>query len=138
MSEPLVSIIIRSCNEGWALRDTLAALHAQSYRPWELIVIDSGSTDGSVDLIRQAHPRHFIQIRQAEYNPSRVMNQGMQLAQAEFGIVQFAPAHGAEAMQDLLFLLRQMPVDMLRGGGRAVMPDHATEPFEATLADSIV
>ena len=86
MSDPFVSIIVRSFNEGWALRETLPAIHQQSYRSWELIVFDSGSTDGSVDLIRQAKPRHFIQLRPEEYNPSRVMNQGMQLAQSEFGI----------------------------------------------------
>lgn len=84
--EPLVSIIMRSCNEGWALRDTLAALPAQDYKNWELIVIDSGSTDNSVDLIRRANPAHFVQIRREDYNPSRVMNHGMELAQSDFGI----------------------------------------------------
>src|SRR5437868_14298432 len=86
MSDPLVSIIMRSFNEAWALRETLAALRAQDYTNWELIVIDSGSTDGSVELIRQAYPSHFIQIKPEEYNPSRVMNHGLQLARAEFGI----------------------------------------------------
>ena len=86
MSDPFVSIIIRSFNEAWALRETLPALEAQDYHNWELIVIDSGSTDGSVDLIRHARPRHLIQIRPSEYNPSRVMNHGMKLAAAEFGI----------------------------------------------------
>jgi len=56
---PLVSIIVRSFNEGWALRDTLSALKNQRFTNWELIVIDSGSTDGSVDLIRAAEPAHF-------------------------------------------------------------------------------
>jgi rhamnosyltransferase len=77
---------MRSFNEGWALRETLPALKAQDYGNWELIVIDSGSTDGSVDLIRQANPRHFVQIRPEEYNPSRVMNHAMRLARSEFGI----------------------------------------------------
>ena len=84
--QPLASIIVRSFNERWALRDTLPALQAQAFGPWELIVIDSGSTDGSVDLIRQAHPHHFIQIRPEEYNPSRVMNRGMELARSDYGI----------------------------------------------------
>ena len=84
--EPAVSVIMRSYNEGWALRETLPALQAQDYKNWELIVIDSGSTDGSVDLIRAAKPAHFIQIRHEDYNPSRVMNHGMQLARAEFAI----------------------------------------------------
>jgi rhamnosyltransferase len=77
---------MRSYNEGWALKETLRLLKEQSYRNWELIVIDSGSTDGSVELIRAAKPAHFVQIRSQDYNPSRVMNQGMRLAQSEICI----------------------------------------------------
>jgi len=86
MSDPLVSIIMRSFNEAWALKGTLPALAAQEFKNWELIVIDSGSTDGSQDLIHAAQPAHFVQITPQEYNPSRVMNQGMRLAKSEFGI----------------------------------------------------
>ena len=86
MKPPLVSIIMRSFNEGWALRDTLPALKAQNYAHWELIAFDSGSTDGSVDLLRRAKPRHFIQIEPHEYNPSRVMNRAMQLAKSKYAI----------------------------------------------------
>lgn len=84
--EPRASIIIRSFNEGWALRETLPALEAQDFTKWELIVIDSGSTDGSVELIRKAGPKHLVQIRAEEYNPSRVLNLGMQLSESSFGI----------------------------------------------------
>ena len=86
MSDPLASIIMRSYNEGWALKGTLAALQAQTYHDRELIVIDSGSTDGSQDLLRAAQPAHFVQITPREYNPSRVMNHGMRLARADFCI----------------------------------------------------
>jgi rhamnosyltransferase len=86
MSDPMASIILRSYNEGWALRETLPALCAQEFRKWELIVIDSGSTDGSIEMIRQMNPARFIQIAPREYNPSRVMNLGMRLARAPFGI----------------------------------------------------
>jgi rhamnosyltransferase len=82
MKDPLVSIIMRSYNEAWALRGTLAALAAQEYQNWELIVIDSGSTDGSQALIRAAQPAHFVQITPQEYNPSKVMNHGMKLARS--------------------------------------------------------
>ena len=86
MSDPLVSIIMRSFNEAWALKDTLPALRAQEYKSWELIVIDSGSCDGSQELIRAANPAHFIEITPQEYNPSRVMNHGMRLARADICI----------------------------------------------------
>ncbi len=86
MSTPFVSIIMRSYNEAWALKETLPALRTQDFTNWELIVIDSGSTDGSQELIRAAHPAHFVQITPQEYNPSRVMNQGMRLAKSAFCI----------------------------------------------------
>src|SRR5882757_7179446 len=80
MEEPPVSIVLRSFNEAWALRDTLPALAAQNHRNWELIVFDSGSSDGSVELLRRARPRHLIQLLPHEYRPGRVLNQGMMLA----------------------------------------------------------
>ena len=86
MIEPLASIILRSFNEAWALRDTLSALKGQDYPNWELIVIDSGSTDGSQELIRSAQTAHFIQIQPHEYNPSKVMNLGMRLSRSNTGI----------------------------------------------------
>jgi rhamnosyltransferase len=86
MNPLLTSIVMRSFNEGWALRETLPALRAQTHQNRELIVIDSGSTDGSCELIRQAKPAHFIQIRPEDYNPSRVINHGMKLARADFVI----------------------------------------------------
>ena len=54
MKATLVSLIMRSYNEAWALKETLPALAAQDFKNWELIVIDSGSTDGSQELIRTA------------------------------------------------------------------------------------
>jgi rhamnosyltransferase len=80
MEEAPASIVLRSFNEAWALRSTLAALKTQSHRNWELIVFDSGSTDGSVDLIRHSGPAHFVQILPHEYRPGRVLNRGMELA----------------------------------------------------------
>ena len=79
---PEVSIVMRSFNEAWALRDTLAMLRRQVGPSWELIVIDSGSTDGSVEIIREFGPAHFIQIESRDYVPGRVMNHGMRLARA--------------------------------------------------------
>ena len=86
MPDPRVTIIMRSYNEGWALRETLPALRAQNYDQWDLIVFDSGSNDGSVDLLRAMQPRHLVQLLPQDYNPSRVMNQGMALAATDAAI----------------------------------------------------
>jgi rhamnosyltransferase len=109
MNDPLVSIVVRSFNEGWALRQTLPALQAQSYRDWELIVIDSGSTDDSCDLIRAARPAHFEQIQPQEYNPSRVLNRGMKLARGDSVIFLNADAtpQGTDWLRPLVKGLRE-------------------------------
>jgi rhamnosyltransferase len=83
MNQPRISIVLRSFNEGWALRGTLEALRTQNYANWELIAFDSGSTDGSVEMIQNAKPAHFVQMLPHEYKPGRVMNQGMALAQGD-------------------------------------------------------
>jgi rhamnosyltransferase len=84
MSDTLVSIIVRSFNEGWALDDTLAAIQAQEYRPWELLVFDSGSSDGSLEIARRAQPRALRQLQPEEYVPGRVLNQAMRLARSPY------------------------------------------------------
>ncbi|PTX90843.1 glycosyltransferase [Opitutus sp. ER46] len=83
MSDPHVTIVLRSYNEGWALAETLAALRAQTYRRWSLLAFDSGSTDDSVELLRAARPARLIQLLPHDYQPGRVLNQGMALAATE-------------------------------------------------------
>ncbi len=85
-TEPLISIILRSFNEAWALKHTLPAIRAQDYKNWELIVIDSGSTDGSIDMIKAFQPKAFKVIKPQDYVPPRVMNWGMQTAQSDYCI----------------------------------------------------
>jgi len=124
MSDPFASLILRSFNEAWALKGTLPALAAQDFKNWELIVIDSGSTDGSQELIRAAQPAHFVQITPQEYNPSRVMNQGLRLAKSEFGIFINADAtpQGANWLRPLVNAL-QAPKTAASFGRQIPRPD---------------
>lgn len=48
-----ISLVIPICNEAATLPQLLAAIAAQTLAPRELIVVDSGSTDGSVALVEQ-------------------------------------------------------------------------------------
>ena len=129
MCEPLVSIILRSFNEGWALRETLPALHAQDYPQWELIVIDSGSTDGSVDMIEQMSPRHFVRLAPHEYNPGRVLNHGMALSRSPIGI--FLNADAAPQGRNWLRPLVAALADPLVGAvfGRQIPRPHCHAAF---------
>ena len=48
-----LSIITINYNNAEGLRKTLASVASQTYRAIEHIIIDGGSTDGSVDIIRE-------------------------------------------------------------------------------------
>jgi glycosyltransferase involved in cell wall biosynthesis len=54
---PSVSIIIPSYNRVGYLRETIASCLAQEYADCRVIVTDDGSTDGTVDMVRDIDPR---------------------------------------------------------------------------------
>src|SRR4029078_10041925 len=49
---PLVSIIVPSFNQGRFIRTTIDSILEQSYRPLEAIVVDGGSNDDTVDVLK--------------------------------------------------------------------------------------
>jgi rhamnosyltransferase len=72
-----ISVVMRSFNEAWAIGDTITQLFAQDFDgEIELIVIDSGSSDGSIEIIRKTGRAKLIQIPLGTYVPGVVLNQG--------------------------------------------------------------
>jgi len=72
-----VSVVMRSFNEAWAIGETMKQLFAQDYEgEIELIVIDSGSTDGSIEIIQNTGRAKLIQIAPGTYVPGVVLNRG--------------------------------------------------------------
>ena len=52
-SAPKISIVVPSFNQGKYLEDTLVSILSQSYPNLELIVMDGGSTDNAVEVIKK-------------------------------------------------------------------------------------
>ena len=72
---PLVAIIVRSKNEMPHVRAALDMLKRQTFTDFELFAIDSGFTDGSLDLLREyCDADHLIEIPPEDYEPGKVLN----------------------------------------------------------------
>jgi O-antigen biosynthesis protein len=82
---PLVSIIMLNRNGERHLRRIVPALEATRYRDIELIVVDNGSTDGSVALLNHLQPRFPVRIVRNRRNRSfsDANNQGLAHARGE-------------------------------------------------------
>ncbi|MGA2959294.1 MAG: glycosyltransferase, partial [Thermodesulfobacteriota bacterium] len=61
MPSPLVSIIIVNWNGEEYLKDCLRSLGTQTFSDFEIILVDNGSTDGSVEYIQRNFPG-WVQI----------------------------------------------------------------------------
>ncbi len=87
--DPLVSVVIPSCNRSEILARCLDALARQTYANIEIIVVDDCSEDDTPTLLREFAERHpelrfqaLRNERRGGANPSR--NRGIQAARGEF------------------------------------------------------
>lgn len=83
MSKPVVSIIIPTHNRADLLREALDSVHAQTFRDFETIVIDDGSTEDIQSAVAD-HPARPRVVRQAHLGPAAARNCGIQEAAADF------------------------------------------------------
>lgn len=85
-----VSVVIRSYNEAAHIGKLLLGIAAQRMAAHEVIVVDSGSTDGTVDIARR-HGARVIAIDKREFTFGRALNVGCATATGD--ILVFASAH---------------------------------------------
>lgn len=52
-TRPLISIVIASRNSGGTLERCLDSILCQQFREWEIVVMDGGSEDSTLDLLRE-------------------------------------------------------------------------------------
>jgi glycosyltransferase involved in cell wall biosynthesis len=73
--EPRVSIITHFLNSKEFMRDALDSVCAQSYQGWELLLVDDGSTDGSMEIALSYEKKYPGKVRYLQH-PGRE-NRGM-------------------------------------------------------------
>lgn len=101
-----VSVITTCLNAATTIRDTFESVLSQTYPDIEYIVKDGGSTDGTIDIIREYEPRFGGRMRWTSAPDSGIydgMNQGIAMASGDVvGLLNsddfFTDAHVIENM----------------------------------------
>ena len=82
---PLVSIVVPSFNQGRFIRETLDSILSQDYRPIEVLVMDGGSTDETVDVLKSYGAPELQWVSERDRGVVDAVNKG--LARAKGAII---------------------------------------------------
>lgn len=82
MNNPETSVIIRTRNEARWLDETLRRLERQTYQNFEVVIVDSGSTDRTL-AIAHGHAVHLIEISPDSFTYPYALNVGAKASRAD-------------------------------------------------------
>jgi glycosyltransferase involved in cell wall biosynthesis len=121
---PRISVITPSFNQAAYLEETLRSVLLQGYPDFELIVVDGGSTDGSVALLEKYAPHLTAWASEPDRGQSDAINKGFRRATgAVLGWLNSDDAYFPGALQAIGRAARERPdAGLIYGAGAKIDP----------------
>jgi len=131
VAHELVSIILPTYNRAGRIGRAIRSVLAQTYRAWELIVVDDASTDDTAAVVDSFADRRIFRVS-LPFNcgsPSRPRNVGLQLARGEYlAYIDDDNTWREQHLEHLLATLAKHPGAAGAYGGKAHhLPDGTVE-----------
>tara|TARA_B100000787_G_scaffold159998_1_gene138681 strand:+ start:9970 stop:11241 length:1272 start_codon:yes stop_codon:yes gene_type:complete len=84
---PKISILIRAFNESKWINICLKKINEQSIKPFEIIVVDNNSSDGTIEIIKKFYKKTKIYKYNHNYAPGKMLNFGMSKCKGDYVLV---------------------------------------------------
>lgn len=84
VEELLLSIIIPLYNKESSIRNTLDSVLSQSYEDYEIVIVDDGSTDNSVQVVESVSDKRIRLFRKENGGPASARNYGVKMARGNW------------------------------------------------------
>lgn len=129
-----LSIITVAFNSAETLRDTMRSVLAQSYPDWEHIIVDGGSTDGTLQLIERLEPEYGGRLRWVSETDGGLydaMNKGLAMATGDaVGFLNSDDFFSSDAVLTRVArtLVADRDTDAVYGDVHFVAPDDLSRP----------
>ncbi len=122
--KPWVTIVTVVLNNNKCLEQTIQSVASQTYENVEHIIIDGGSTDGTLDVIRRYQSGIACWISEPDHGIYDAMNKGIDRARGEW--INFLGAGDCfyeKTTLETIFSMAWEETDIIYGDARVVYPD---------------
>ena len=125
MQEILVSVLTPCYNSVKTIEKTLECIEKQTYQNIEYIIVDGGSTDGTLEVIEQHRsrlPKQFILISEKDNGIYDAMNKGIGLASGKLiGIVNSDDWYEEDTVEQIVKHYQGNPYEVVYGMQRTFL-----------------
>jgi GT2 family glycosyltransferase len=122
-----VSIIIVTWNSAQFMQGCLTSIKKQSYKNWELIVVDNGSKDKTLDIVKEIYPGARIIKNNDNLGFCRANNQGIAIAQGDYILTLNSDVNlHTDYIKELILAAENQPEEIGMLGGKMIRMDKQT------------
>ena len=116
-NQPLISIITVTYNGEKHIEETFKSVFGQTYKNFEYIVIDGGSSDQTLKLIRKYEDKIDYWLSEKDLGIYDAFNKGMQLCQGDYlGFINSDDVYEANTLETLLkYINKNQDADFIFG-----------------------